>query len=208
MSTRRELIDRALRLEWLTTGWMVAEAGIAIGSGIAARSLTLIAFGADSVIELLSALVLLWRLHAELRQGAEFAEATEKAAARIGAVLLTVLTIYVVASAVWSLWLGTGQTFSALGLALAACAIPVMSLLARQKRRIADAIGSAALRADAVESVACAYLAGVVMIGLAAQWAIGAWWVDSATALALTPFLLKEAHEAWAGEDQEEENAD
>jgi divalent metal cation (Fe/Co/Zn/Cd) transporter len=76
-----------------------------------------------------------------------------------------------------------------------------MAVLAAAKRRLADAIDSAALRADAVESVACLYLSGVVVIGLLAQWATGAWWVDGVSALALTPFLIKEAHEAWAGDD-------
>jgi divalent metal cation (Fe/Co/Zn/Cd) transporter len=200
---RRTLIDEALRLEWLTAGWMLIEAAVAIGAGAAAHSLTLIAFGADSVIELLSAGVLLWRLNAELRQGAAFSKATEKQAARAGALLLIALSVYVVASAAGALWSGTGQAFSAPGLVLALLAIPIMVVLAKAKGRIADAIGSAALRADAAESVACLYLSGVVVIGLLAQWALGAWWVDGVSALALTPFLIREAREAWEGEDHD-----
>jgi divalent metal cation (Fe/Co/Zn/Cd) transporter len=65
---------------------------------------------------------------------------------------------------------------------------------------MANAIGSASLRADAAESIACGYLSGVVLVGLLAQWATGAWWVDSVSALALTPFLIKEAREAWDGD--------
>src|SRR5205085_10385357 len=72
--TRLELVRRAFRLEWLTAGWMLIEAAVAIGSGVAARSLSLIAFGADSLIELASAGVLLWRLDVEMRRGAEFPE--------------------------------------------------------------------------------------------------------------------------------------
>ena len=200
MENRAELIERAFRLEWITAGWMVVEAAVAIGSGIAARSLTLTAFGVDSVIELLSACLLLWRLRVELRERETFSEATERTAGRVGAVLLGALSIYVVASAAWSLWLGAGQEFSALGLALALLAIPIMAVLATAKRRLADAIGSAALRADAIESAACLYLSCVVVISLLAQWAIGAWWIDGVGALALAPFLIKEAHEAWAGD--------
>lgn len=180
---------------------MLVEAVVAIGSGIAAHSLTLIAFGADSVIELISACVLLWRLGVELRQGEEFSETTERAAARAGGIMLIALTVYVVASAAWGLWRGAGQEFSGPGLVLALLAIPIMYALAKAKGRIADAIGSAALRTDAAESIACGYLSGVVVIGLLAQWAIGAWWVDSVSALALTPFLIKEAREAWEGEE-------
>jgi hypothetical protein len=85
MIERGDLVSRALRLEWLTLGWMAIEAAVAIGSGIAAHSLTLIAFGADSVIELASAGVLIWRLTAESRHGEAFIEAIERRAARIGA---------------------------------------------------------------------------------------------------------------------------
>lgn len=200
MENREELIRRAFWLEWITAGWMVVEAAVAIASGLAAESLTLIAFGADSVIELLSASLLLWRLRVELRERENFSEATERTAGRAGAVLLVALSVYVVASAAWSLWRRTGQEFSAPGLALAMLAIPIMAVLASAKRRLAEAIDSAALRADATESVACLYLSCVAVVGLLAQWAIGAWWIDGVSALALTPFLIKEAHEAWAGD--------
>jgi divalent metal cation (Fe/Co/Zn/Cd) transporter len=203
MASRDELIKQALRLEWMTVGWMVIEATVAIGAGVAAHSLTLMAFGADSVIELLSACLLLWRLGVELRVGADFPEATERIAAKAGAVLLIALTGYVIVSAAAALWRGTGQEFSVPGLAVALVAIPVMAGLARVKRRLADAIGSAALRADAAESVACLYLSGVVVLSLLAQWSIGAWWVDGVSALALTPFLVKEAREAWESEDDD-----
>jgi divalent metal cation (Fe/Co/Zn/Cd) transporter len=200
-AARQALIRRALRLELITAGWMCLEAAVAIVAGAAAHSLTLIAFGADSVIELLSACLLLWRLAVELRHGKEFSEATEKAAARSGAVLLVALTIYVAASAAWSLWNGVGQEFSAPGFVLAILAIPIMVALATAKRRLADALGSPALRADAAESIACIYLSAVVVIGLLAQRMIGAWWIDGVSSLALTPFLVREAHEAWRGDD-------
>lgn len=193
-------IREAFGLEWVTAGWMLIEAAVAIGSGVAAHSLTLTAFGVDSVIELLSACVLLWRLNVELRLGHEFSEKVERRAARLGGALLIALTAYVVASAVWGLWRGAGQDVSVPGLVLVTLAMLIMYGLARAKTRIAIAIGSAALRADAAESIACAYLSAVVVIGLLAQWLTGAWWIDGISALALTPFLLKEAREAWEGE--------
>ena len=197
---RTNLIRRAFVLECFTITWMVIEAAVAVGSGIAAHSITLVAFGADSVIELLSAFVLVWRLAVELRQGEEFSEAVERLASKIGAVLLLLLCAYVVASAGWSLWHRVGQEFSVLGLAVALAAIPAMYVLARQKLAIAERIASPALRADAIEAVTCGYLAFVVVIGLAAQALLHAWWVDGVTSLAIVFFLIKEAREAWRGD--------
>jgi divalent metal cation (Fe/Co/Zn/Cd) transporter len=201
---RSELIRRAFRLEWFTAGWMLIEAAIAIGAGLAAHSLSLIAFGADSVIELASAGVLLWRLDVEMHQGAGFPESIERQASRIGGALLLVLAAYVVASAAYGLWARRGQEFSTLGLALAILAIPVMWWLAKAKMRVADQIGSKALRADAVESITCGYLSGVVVIGLLAQLlAPGWWWIDSITSLGIVVLLVKEGREAWEGEEPE-----
>jgi divalent metal cation (Fe/Co/Zn/Cd) transporter len=73
--------------------------------------------------------------------------------------------------------------------------------LARARQAAAEAIGSAALRADAVESIACAWLSGVVLVGQLAQLAVGAWWIDGVSALVLVPFLVKEAREAFEGDD-------
>jgi divalent metal cation (Fe/Co/Zn/Cd) transporter len=181
---------------------MLIEAAVAIGSGIAAHSLSLIAFGADSLIELASAGVLLWRLNVEMRQGVEFPESVEQRASRIGSVLLFVLAAYVVVSAAYGLWVREGQDFSTPGLVLAVLAIPVMWWLSKVKIRIADEIGSKALRADAVESITCGYLSGVVVLGLIAQRLMpGWWWVDSVTSLAIVVLLVKEGREAWQGDE-------
>jgi hypothetical protein len=88
---RTVLIQQAFRLEWLTVAWMVIEAVVAIGSGVIAGSLTLTAFGLDSVIELVSASVLIWRLTEELRRGEEFSRHAERIASRSGGALLFLL---------------------------------------------------------------------------------------------------------------------
>ncbi len=200
-TTRATLVRRAFRLEWLTAISMLTEAAVAIGFGVAAHSLSLIAFGADSLIELASAGVLLWRLDVEMRRGAEFPEEIEQRASRIGGVLLFVLAAYVVASAAYGLSVRQGQEFSLPGLALAALAIPVMWWLARSKIRVADQIGSKALRADAIESITCGYLSGAVLLGLIVQLLMPAWWwVDSVTSLAIVGLLVREGREAWRGE--------
>jgi divalent metal cation (Fe/Co/Zn/Cd) transporter len=201
---RPDLVRRAFGLEWLTAGWMLIETAVAIGAGIAAHSLSLIAFGADSLIELASAGVLLWRLDIEIRRGNEFPDWVEQRASRISGVLLFILACYVVLSAAYGLWVREGQDFSMLGLAITVLAIPVMWWLAKAKMRIAEQIGSAALRADAVESIACGYLSGVVLIGLIVQLLMpGWWWVDSVASLAIVVLLVKEGREAWEDEESE-----
>ena len=201
---RRKLVREAFFLEYVTLAWMVIEAGVAIGAAIAARSITLLAFGIDSLIELASAAVLIWRLTVELRHGQSFAESAEKAASRIGGALLFALAAYVVAAAGWGFWTREGQTFSWPGLLVAAAAIAVMWVLSRRKLRIAEALGSGALRADAMESITCGWLSLAVVIGLTAQLMLGAWWIDSVTSLVIVWLLVKEGREAWkAGNDDD-----
>jgi divalent metal cation (Fe/Co/Zn/Cd) transporter len=194
---RRDLVRLAFRLEYFSLAWMVVEAGVAIGSGVAANSLTLTAFGIDSLIELASAGVLIWRLTVELRRGQAFAETAESMASRVGGALLFALATYVIASAGWKLWTRQGAEFSVPGLIVTMLAIPVMSVLARRKLAVADRLGSRALRADAVESLTCGWLAFVVIAALVAQLLIGAWWVDALASLGIVWFVLREGREAW-----------
>jgi divalent metal cation (Fe/Co/Zn/Cd) transporter len=201
IENRTELVRQAFWLEWLTIAWMVIEAIVAIASGLAAHSITLLAFGLDSVIELISAGVLIWRLTIELQRGQKFSEDAEQRASRIGGALLYALATYVVISAGWSLWTQRAEDFSMPGLLVALAAIPIMYFLAKRKIDISEQIGSRALRADAIESVTCGWLSVVVVVGLAAQYVIGAWWIDSVTSLGIVWFLVKEGREAWAGEE-------
>ena len=198
---REALIHEAFRLEWLTIGWMTVEAVVAIASGVAAGSLVLVAFGLDSVIELASAGVLMWRLSVELRHGHAFSEDAERTASRIAGGLLFALAAYVVAAALWGLWAQRAQEFSWSGFTVALIAIPAMRYLAHRKIAIAERIGSGALRADAMEAVTCGWLSFVVVASLALQWVFGAWWIDSIGSLAIVWLLVKEGREAWAAEE-------
>ncbi len=197
---REALILEAFRLEWLTLGWMTVEAVVAIASGVAAGSLILLAFGLDSVIELASAGVLMWRLSVELRHGHAFSQDAERTASRIAGGLLFALAAYVVAAALWGLWAQRAQEFSWSGFMVALIAIPAMRYLAHRKIAIAEKIGSGALRADAMEAVTCGWLSFVVVASLALQWVFGAWWIDSIGSLAIVWLLVKEGREAWAAE--------
>jgi divalent metal cation (Fe/Co/Zn/Cd) transporter len=182
---------------------MAVEAAVAVASGVAARSISLIAFGLDSMIELASAGVLIWRLSSELQLGREVSERVERVARRIGGGLLFALAAYVVAAAAWSLSQGEGQVFSWPGLTVAVLAIPIMLMLARRKRALARQLGSRALRADAAEAVACIWLSFVVVVGVVAQLAFGAWWIDAVTSLAIVWFLVREGREAWVPDEDD-----
>ncbi len=197
---RAALIRHAFGLEWLTIAWMVIEGVVAVGAGVTACSLTLMAFGLDSVIELASAGVLIWRLTVELRHGQAFSEHAERTASRIGGALMFTLAAYIIAAAAWSLWTRHGQSFSVPGLIVALLAMPIMTLLARRKIAIATQLGSRAMRADAAESITCGWLSLVVVLGLLADLLTSAWWVDAVTSLAILWFVVREAREAWSNE--------
>jgi len=200
-SDRHFLVREAFWLEWATIGWMLIEAGVAIAAGAAAGSLSLLAFGIDSLIELASAGLLVWRLTVELRHGRAFSESAERLAARLGGVLLFALAGYVVLSAAWGLWARQGQDFSPVGLAVTLAAIPIMYALSKWKLKVASQLGSRAMRADAAESITCGYLSVVVVIGLLAQLLTSFWWIDAVTSLGIVWFLLKEGREAWTGDE-------
>ena len=197
---RTALIKKAVRLQWFTIFWMVLEGAVAVWSGVAAHSLSLIAFGADSFIELISAGVVLWRLKVEANRGEEFSESAERFARKVAGILLFALAVYVLVSAVWSLLDRQGAEFSLPGLLITIFTVPLMYLLFRRKSDLARSLASAALRADAAETLTCAYLSAVVVVGLVCQLLVNAWWVDGATSLLIIYFVVKEGFEALGAE--------
>ena len=188
---------QAVRLEIVTVIWMALEAALAIGAGVAARSVVLTAFGVDSVVELLSGTVLAWRMSVEAG-GAGIAriDRVERRATMVAAVLLVLLCAYVVISSAGGLLLGIRPDGSVLGIVVAAVAVIGMPLLAWAKRRVNRRLQSAALRADIAESVTCAYMAGVTLAGVALSMLPGAWWLQYVAALALLIWLVPETKEA------------
>jgi divalent metal cation (Fe/Co/Zn/Cd) transporter len=190
-------IERGIRLEILTIAWMAVEALLAIGAGIAARSVLLTAFGFDSVIELLSGIVLWRRLNFEAKgRSQDGIERMERTAARISGVLLILLCAYIVATSLGGLLIGLKPEGSILGIAVSAAALVVMPLLALAKRRANREIGSASLRADIAETITCAYLAAITLIGIALSSLLGFWWLQYIAAVALLIWLVPETREA------------
>ncbi|MBS0278106.1 MAG: cation transporter [Proteobacteria bacterium] len=200
-SDRAPLIRAAFWLEGLTIAWMLVEATVAIAAGVADHSLLLLTFGIDSLIELTSAGVLVWRLTVELRQGQAFSDDIERLASRIAGGLLFLLAAYVVVAAAWGLWTRHEAEFSTPGLVLSIAAIPIMYFLSKRKLTLAERLGSRALRADAFEGIACGWLSFAVVVGLVAQLIFADWWVDPVASLAIVYFLVKEGREAWEGDE-------
>ena len=176
---------------------MAAEAVLAIGAGIAARSVLLTAFGFDSVIELVSGGALLWRLSSEARGAtSKRMENVERRATGISAVLLVLLCAYVVFVGVAGLVARLRPEGSALGVGVAVAAVVVMPLLAWRKRRANLVIGSPALRADIAETITCAYLAAATLAGAGLNLIAGWWWAEYVAALVLLVFIAMETKEA------------
>jgi len=195
--TRAAALRRGIRLEWAGAAWMLAEAILAIGAGVAARSVLLTAFGFDSVVELLSGAVLLRRLGIEASDAPERdVERLELWSARISALLLAMLCAYIVISSAAGLVAGVRPEPSMVGLAVSAVAVVAMPLLAVAKNRVNRIVKSASLRADIAETVSCAFLAAVTLLGLGASMAFGLWWVQYAASLALLLWLVPETREA------------
>ena len=193
---------QAIRLEMVTIVWMIIEAGASIVAGIGARSLLLVVFGIDSGIELISAIVLFRRLKRESfgrSAGVETLEKVEREASRIGGWLLYLLSAYVIIQAAYGLISRHAAEKSWLGIAIAIIAAGGMPFLAKAKLAIANEIQSHALRADAMETLTCGYLAWVLLVGLLTNAFVHWWWVDAAASLAIVPLLFREANEALRG---------
>jgi len=194
---RREAVGVGVRLELVTVAWMAVEAALAMGAGIAARSVLLTAFGLDSVIELISGGTLLWRLSSEARgASSERMESVERRAIRISAVLLALLCAYLVLVGLAGLVARLRPEGSALGVGVAAAAVVVMPLLAWRKRRANAIIQSPALRADIAETITCAYMAAATLAGAGLNLVAGWWWAEYAAALVLLAFIAMETREA------------
>lgn len=189
---------------WLVTATMAyntVEAVVALWSGVMARSIALVGFGLDSVIEWVAGAVVLWHLRGEFRgANPEHVERTERRAHRVVGATFLLLALYVTVQAAWVLWAREAPAESLIGIALAAFSLAIMPLVSWGKLRAARKVGSAALRAEAKETLACSYLSFTLLLGLVANAAAGWWWADPVAALLMVPWLLKEGREGLAGE--------
>ena len=202
IATRPQLLARGLHLAYLTVGWNLVEGFVAVGAALAAGSVALLGFGIDSFVETASGLIIIWRLMAERRAiDHERIETIERRAQRLVAASLVGLAAYITVDAVTTLVGGERPEPSPVGVGVAALSLGVMWWLARAKRRTAIALGSRAMQADAFQTTACWWLSLAVLVGVGFNTLFGLGWADPVAALVIPVFLIREAREAWEGED-------
>jgi divalent metal cation (Fe/Co/Zn/Cd) transporter len=173
----------------------VIEFAIALIAGIAAGSVALVAFGVDSLIEVVAGLTIVWRF-----TGSRLASVTsERMAQRLIALSYFVLAAYVAVESIRDLVGGHEPGASWVGIGLAAVTAPTMPLLARAKRRVGHALGSAATVGEGGQNMICAYLSIALLVGLLANATLGWWWADPAAALVIGAVALREGAETWRG---------
>ena len=178
---RADLVRRGRYLEYFTIGYNSLEGLIAVAAGLLAGSIALVGFGFDSLIEVTSGAVLLWRLHADLDE--ERRERVEAISLKIVGACFVLLAIYVSYDSVKSLIRREAPQESIVGIILAAASLIVMPLLVRAKRRVARGIKSAALMADSKQTELCTYLSAILLAGLVLNALLGWWWADPVAAL-------------------------
>ncbi|MDP8937474.1 MAG: cation transporter [Actinomycetota bacterium] len=188
-------VRRARLLNRFTIGWNVIEGVVAVTAGLVAGSVSLVGFGLDSGIEVSASLILAWRLGQE-RRGGCMAE-SDRRATRAIAVCFAVLAAYVWTEASRDLIGGSRPSASAVGIAMAGLSLVVMPGLARAKRRLAPALGSQAAASEADQTMLCALLSAVVLVGLGLNAGFGWWWADPVAGLVIGGLAAVEARRTW-----------
>ena len=191
------LRKRGFRLEYATMGWMVAEAAVAITAGLAAASIALVGFGLDSVIELISATIVIWQLRGELT-----GQDRQTRAIRLIGVTFFALAAYLTIDSIRDLATHAQPRQSLPGLAVTAAALIIMPLLAIAKRRTGRALGNRTLVADSAETAFCAFTSAAALLGVGLNAWLGWWWADPAAALIIAALAVKEGIECWQQEDE------
>jgi divalent metal cation (Fe/Co/Zn/Cd) transporter len=195
-TTRLQVLNRrALLLAYATVAYNLAEGMVAVAAGAAASSSALLGFGLDSLIEVSSALVVLWQFRARLP------EARERLALRLIAVSFFALAGYVVVESVRALLGAERPEPSPVGIGLAVASLLVMPTLAAAKRRTGRQLGSATVVADSAQTMLCTYLSAVLLVGLVVNAALGWWWADPVVGLLIAGLAAREGREAWRGEN-------
>ena len=197
-SDRVAAVQRARWLNAATIGWNAIEGVVAVTAGLTAGSVSLVAFGFDSAIEVSAALVLTWRLHQERKGGCM--QTSDRRATRVIAVSFVVLGVYVGVESIRDLLGGARPDSSTVGIVMAALSLLVMPFLARAKRALAPALGSAAAVADAKQTNLCALLSAILLVGLGANAILGWWWADPLAGVGIAGLALLEARRTWTAE--------
>jgi divalent metal cation (Fe/Co/Zn/Cd) transporter len=190
---------RGFRLEYATMTWMVAEATVAITAGLLAASIALVGFGLDSVIELLSATIVIWQLRGEIA-----GQDRQTRALRLIGVTFFALAAYLTVDSIRDLATQAQPRQSIPGLAVTAAALIVMPALAIAKRRTGKALSNRTLIADSAETAFCAYTSAAALLGVGLNTWAGWWWADPAAALIIAALAVREGIECWESDKETE----
>ncbi len=193
---RERLVRRARVLAWVGVGWHGIEVSIAVGAGLAAGSIALIGFGADSLIEAFAGFLVLWRFATARATSA----GAERRAQQLIAIGFCALAAYIAVEAVRSLGLGDEPGVSWVGIGLSAFTLATMPPLATAKARVADALGSSASKSESRQTMLCAYLSAALLVGLGLNALAGWWWADPIAALLIAAVAVKEGRGSWRGD--------
>src|SRR4030095_6502516 len=188
--SRADLVKRGRQLEYFTIVYNSLEGLVALGAGLVAGSIALVGLGCDSLIEVTSGAVLLWRLYSDANEARR--ERVEAVSLRIVGVLFVFLAVYVSYDSVKYLVGHADPDESLPGIVLAALSLIVMPLLVRAKRKLARGINSGALMADSKQTELCTYLSAILLAGLLLNALFGWWWADPVAALIMVPIIAKE----------------
>lgn len=193
--TRRDTLRRRIRIVVaVTIGYNAIEAAIAISAGAAASSAALVAFGLDSIVEVLSAAAVAWQF------SARDPETREKVALRLIALSFFALATYVIVDTGLGLIVGRTAEHSPVGIVLAAVSLAIMPVLSWIERRTGRELGSVTAIADSKQTLLCAYLSAALLLGLLLNTLLGWSWADSVAALVIAGWAIKEGIEAWRGD--------
>jgi divalent metal cation (Fe/Co/Zn/Cd) transporter len=193
---RDRWVRRARLLAWVGLGWHAIEAAVAIGAGLVASSIALVGFGADSLVEALAGIVVIWRFAA----ARSMSEDAENRAQRLIGASFFLIGAYVGIEAVRTLIARDHPEVSAVGLILSASTLFTMPPLAKAKQRVAEKLASSAIASEGRQNMLCAYLSAALLMGLGGNALFGWWWLDPITALFIAGVAIKEGREAWRGE--------
>ena len=189
---------RARRLAWGGNAWHLIEFAIALGAGIAAGSVALVGFGADSIIEVFSGSVIAWLFSG----GRGVSEDAERRARRLVAASYFALAAFIAVESLRDLIGGHHPQPSSIGIALATVTAVTMPILARAKRRVGKKLASAATTAEAEQNQICAYLSIALLVGLLANALFGWWWADPGAALVIAAIATYEGTQAWSSDER------
>src|SRR5271169_2190970 len=187
---RATLVQRGRRLEYFTLAWNTLEGIVAVAAGAIAGSISLVGFGIDSFIEVTSGAALLWRMSVD--DDVHRRERNEKLALRIVGACFLALAAYIAYESVRDLVQRNAPERSVAGIVLACASLAVMPLLSRAKRKVGNAMGSAAMHADAKQADFCTYLSAILLAGLLLNALFGWWWADPVAGLIMVPIIAKE----------------